>query len=245
MKYRRFYSITLIILLVHYLFLFYELNFCTINTHLVGTLIIFIPITLIIISYILAKKEKLNANVLLVFTISFIVIFLVLNFFIFIVISFEEAISYENNPLRYKHIYNIAGYSRYTYQFPNEIPNELLQNNKVQFFYCPQFLQGSFNMELVLEMSNEEIDNYISKYKNKVRKVIEVNDDISSLYGTYGINEPRWLFEYKTWEEFLNGCKIYLLESKSYKPNNWNHGYVAYMAKNEKLEKLLLVTEVW
>ena len=53
------------------------------------------------------------------------------------------------------------------------------------------------------------------------------------------------IFEYKEGKEFFTNSEIYLFDSKPYKPNNWNHGYVYYMAKNERLKKLLLVTEVW
>ena len=46
-------------------------------------------------------------------------------------------------------------------------------------------------------------------------------------------------------DDFFDNCTIYLLESKPYKNGNWNHGYVAYIAKNEILEEMLLVTQVW
>lgn len=68
--------------------------------------------------------------------------------------------------------------------------------------------------------------------------------NFNQLYGKYGIYEPT-IFEDKEGEEFWKDSKIYLLGSESYKPDNWNHGYVYYMAKNENVEKLLLVTEVW
>lgn len=38
---------------------------------------------------------------------------------------------------------------------------------------------------------------------------------------------------------------IYLLESEPYNNNDWNHGYVSYIARNERIEELLIVTQVW
>jgi hypothetical protein len=170
---------------------------------------------------------------------------LFLNFFTFIFVTVKEGTSYENNPLRYNHIRSISGYKNFTYQFPNKISQEVLQKNKVEFYYTPQFLQGGFNLELLLEMENDEINDYIGKYKTYVKKIIEVNtENIDELYSEYGIYNPK-LIDYKDKEEFFLDSKIYLLESKSYKPDDWNHGYVAYMVKNEKMKKLLLVTEVW
>ena len=157
----------------------------------------------------------------------------------------KEGTSHEENPLKYKHICKIAGYEKIRFQFPDEISQDLIQNNKVKFYYRPQFLQGGFCFELLLEMENEEIDDYIEKYKEQVKDIIEVNEANSNdLYGKYGIDLPV-IFEFEEGKEFFDGSKIYLLGSKPYKPNNWNHGYVYYMAKNEKLKKILLVTEVW
>ena len=84
---------------------------------------------------------------------------------------------------------------------------------------------------------NKKID--IRAYEH-ASKITNSND----LYDKYGIHIPV-IFEYKDGKDFLADSKIYLFDSKPYKPNNWNHGYVYYMAKNERLKKLLLVTEVW
>lgn len=246
MKYKKFYIIILILLLIDYLFCFYEFNFCTINIHLISTLVLVVPIILILLMYFVSKKEKANANITLGISIILIIIFLILNFITFIFVVIDEGTSYEDDPYKYKHIYNIAGYKEYTYQFPSEIPKELLENNKTKFYYSPQFLQGGFNLELLLKMQNEEMNNYISQHQNKIKKIIDISEgNNDNLYSDYGIYKPYNILEYNECEEFFNECKIYLLESESYKPNDWNHGYVSYIAKNEKLEKLLLVTQVW
>jgi hypothetical protein len=244
-NYKKFYIITLILLLINYVFWFWQFNFCTINTHIISSLILVIPIILIILIYIISKKEKIKSKVGVGISIALIILFLFLNTFTFIFVIVKEGTSYEDNPLKYNHIRSIAGYKNVTYQFPDKIPQELLQKNKVEFYYTPQFLQGGFNFELLLEMENNEIDDYIGKYETYVKKIIEVNtENIDKLYSEYGIYKPE-LIDYEDKEEFFTDSKIYLLESKSYKPNNWNHGYVAYMAKNENMKKLLLVTEVW
>ena len=109
----------------------------------------------------------------------------------------KEGTSHEENPLKYKHICNIAGYEKIRFQFPDEIPQDLIQNNKVKFYYRPQFLQGGFCFELLLEMKNKEIDDYIEKYKEQVKEIIEVNETNSNdLYDKYGIDTPV-IFEYK------------------------------------------------
>ncbi len=244
-KYNKFYIITLTLLLINYMFWFWEFNFCTINTHIISSFVLFIPIILIILMYLLTKKEKIRVKKGKIISIILIILFLILNFYTLIFVMVKEGTSHEENPIKYKHICNIAGYEKIRFQFPKEIPQDLIKNNKVKFYYRPQFLQGGFCFELLLEMENKEIDDYIEKYKEQVKEIIEVDEANSNdLYDKYGIDLPV-IFEYEEGKEYFDNSKIYLFDSKPYKPNNWNHGYVYYMAKNERLKKLLLVTEVW
>ncbi len=244
-KYKKFYIVTVTLLLINYIFWFWQYNFCTINTHIISSFILTIPIILIILMYYLTKEEKIRVKKGKIISIILIILFLLLNFYTLIFVIVKEGTSHEDNPLRYKHICNIAGYEKIRFQFPNEIPQDLIQNNKVEFYYRPQFLQGGFCFELLLEMENKEIDDYIEKYKEHVKEIIEVNEtNFDKLYDNYGIDTPV-IFDYEEENEFFDSSKIYLLGSKPYKINDWNHGYVYYMAKNEKLKKILLVTEVW
>ena len=244
-KYNKFYIITITLLLINYIFWFWQFNFCTINTHIISSFVLFFPIILIIMIYLLTKKEKISARKGKIISIILIIVFLILNFYTLIFVMAKEGTSHEENPQKYKRICNIAGYERIRFQFPDEIPQDLIQNNKVKFYYRPQFLQGGFCFELLLEMENKEIDDYIEKYKGQVKEIIEVDEaNANDLYDKYGIDLPV-IFEYEEGKDYFDNSKIYLFDSKPYKTSNWNHGYAYYMAKNEKLKKLLLVTEVW
>ena len=244
-KYNKFYIITIILLSINYAFWFWEYNFCTINTHIIVSFILIIPIILIALMYFLTKNKKIKVRKGKIISIILIILFLIVNFYTLIIVMVKEGTSHEDNPLRYKHIYNISGYEKIRFQFPKEIPQDLIQNNKVKFYYRPQFLQGGFCFELLLEMDNDRIDEYIKKYKDLVKEIIEAKGiNYNDLYDKYGIDTPI-IFEYKEGKEFFADSKIYLFDSEPYKTNNWNHGYAYYMAKNEKLNKLLLVTEVW
>ena len=91
----------------------------------------------------------------------------------------------------------------YTRKNVDEIPQDLIQNNKVKFYYRPQFLQGGFCFELLLEMENKEIDDYIEKYKEQVKEIIKVDEANSNdLYDKYGIDLPV-IFEYAEGKEFF------------------------------------------
>ncbi|MCF0125733.1 MAG: hypothetical protein HUJ68_08285 [Clostridia bacterium] len=244
-KYSKFYIITLTLLLINYIFWIWQFNFCTINMHILSSFILIIPIILITLMYCLTKKEKIRVKKGKIISIILIILFFILNFYTLIFVMVKEGTSREENPLKYKHICNIAGYKKIRFQFPDEISQNLILNNKVKFYYRPQFLQAGFCFELLLEMEKDEIDEYIKKYKGQVKEIIEVDEaNSNNLYDKYGIDLPV-IFEYKEGKEFFDNSKIYLFDSNSYKPNNWNHGCVYYMAKNERLKKLLLVTDVW
>lgn len=244
-KYNKSYIITITLLSINYAFWFWQFNFCTINTHLISSLILIIPIILITLMYFLTKNENIKRRKGKIISIILIILFFIVNFCTLIFVMVKEGTSHEENPLKYKHICNIAEYEKIRFQFPKEIPQDLILNNKVKFYYRPQFLQGGFCFELLLEMDNDKIDEYLEKYKEQVKEIIKTKGiNSNDLYDKYGITTPV-IFEYKEEKEFFDNSEIYLFDSKPYKISNWNHGYVYYMAKNENLKKLLLVTEVW
>lgn len=241
----RFYTIILFLLIISYILWFWQFNFCTINAHLLSSLILSIPIVLIGLIFYLSKREKIKDRKGKKISIILIIIFLILSFLTSISVMVEEGTSHEESIQKYKHIYNIAGYKKIRFHFPSEIQQDLIQNNKAKFYYRPQFLQGGFCFELLMEMTNSEIDAYIEKYKELAKEKMEVNEkNYVELYNKYGIENPT-IFKYKEGKDFFINSEIYLFDYNSYKPNNWNHGYVYYMAKNNNLKKLLLVTEVW
>ena len=219
-KYNKFYIITIILLSINYAFWFWEYNFCTINTHIIVSFILIIPIILIALMYFLTKNKKIKVRKGKIISIILIILFLIVNFYTLIIVMVKEGTSHEDNPLRYKHICNIAGYEKIRFQFPKEIPQDLIHNNKVKFYYRPQFLQGGFCFELLLEMDNDRIDEYMERYKDQVKEIIETKGiNFNDLYDKYGIDTPV-IFEYKEGKEFFTNSEIYLFDSKPYKPNN-------------------------
>ena len=233
-------------MIIDYLFWFYELNFCTINIHLLATGVLTIPVVLVLVIVYLAPKAQIDNIFLLWIIISLFIAFLVLNFIILPFVAVNEGVSYEDNPYRYNHIYSISGYKEFTYQFPKKLSKDLLKNDKVKFYYSPQFLQGGFNLELLLDMQIEDINNYILQYEDRVKQFIEIKEENdSNLYSKYGIYKSYHVLKDEEVKDFFSDCCVYILESASYKPYNWNHGVVSYIVKNERLNKLLLVSQVW
>ena len=89
-KYNKFYIITLTLLLINYIFWFWQFNFCTINTHIISSFILVIPIILIILMYCLTKKEKIRVKKGKIISIILIILFLILNFYTLIFVMIKE-----------------------------------------------------------------------------------------------------------------------------------------------------------
>lgn len=245
MKNKKLYNILLISLIIIYIWVVYQFNFCTINYHIIESVIALIPLVIYVVIFLLLKKDKikdLTANVLIIISI---IIFFTTIFFSFVVLFLEEGTSNETNPYRYNHIKNIAGYTNYTYQFPKEISDSFVSDRNVKFYYSPQFLQGAFNFNLLMDLDDNEINNYIEKYEDKAKIIIDMKENDKSEIQQYIVSEPYGIFEYDDYEEFIKKAKFYIFESEPYEPDNWNHGIMQYMAKNEDINQLLLVTKIW
>lgn len=231
------------VLLLYYVFWIYIYNFYTIHMHLIETVILLMPIAILFL-YSFKTKRKAWTFGKVTFTIILILIIIGVNFGTLVSVYVFEGTSSESNPNKYKHIYNIAGYKEYTYQFPSELSKDVIDSNKTKFYYSKQFMQSGFNFELLIPMQKENRKDYIAKYEDNIKEKIETTNT-DELYNKYGIMLPYKLLESNECNEFFEDCIIYILESKQYKPDDWNHGHVAYIAENEELEEILFVTQVW
>lgn len=245
MKNKKFYHILLGLLIGIYTFMFYVFNFCMIHYHFVKSLVVLIPVIICFVIYWLLKKGKIKNRLALVFTVVSTICFFMLAFFLMILLFFDEGMSYEDNPWKYNHIKKIANYTSYTYQFPSELSSEFLRDRKVKLYYTPQFLQGAFQLNLLIELNENEMNEYIEKYEENSKIVVNMKEKLNEDLKQYAIYEPYGIFKEYEFERFSENATFYIFESKSYKPNDWNHGVVQYMAKNEELAQLLLATEVW
>ena len=96
-----------------------------------------------------------------------------------------------------------------------------------------------------MDLDDNEINNYIEKYEDKAKIIIDMKENDKSEIQQYIVSEPYGIFEYDDYEEFIKKAKFYIFESEPYEPDNWNHGIMQYMAKNEDINQLLLVTKIW
>lgn len=244
-KDKKMYLIALTLLVIVDLFLVYQFIFCTIRYHIIESIVVTIPLIICIIIYWLLNKEKIKVKLAQTLFVISTICFFNIAIIGFVMVLFSEGISHEENPWKYNHIKEIAGYMSYTYQFPKELSNDYLNDRKIKFYYTPQFLQGPFQLKLLMELNENEISDYIKTYKNNTKIVMNMKECNEEDLKQYVIYEPYGIFKEDEYEKFIENAIFYIFESKPYKPDNWNHGVLQYMAENDELNQLLIVTEIW
>lgn len=218
--------------------LYYNLAFKCINRYFFKGLIFFIPILFFIILTYLFSKEKINKNVTILLTIIIILISIFGGTIILTKIMVEDLTSEVIDIGEYERILSLENYEKILYQFPKKIPSNV-QN--ARYFYRPQFLQGGMRMELTLEIDENMINSYINKYKYK--KIINLQDSNS-----YNQLKDIGIFDLgnNTYENIKNeNATVYIIDSKPYKDNDWNHGYAIFIAVNNQKNKILFQSELW
>ena len=157
----------------------------------------------------------------------------------FIGLMIKDLTSEVTNVNEYKRMLSLESYEKALYQFPKEIPKEA---SNVQFFYRPQFLQGGMQMELKMTVDEETINSYINKYEESCERIMNTNEYESWEFSNVGIYNIGGHVNNENHEEDFT---VYLIESKPYKEDNWNHGYVIFIAVNNAKNEIIFQSEVW
>lgn len=113
--------------------------------------------------------------------------------FSFGILVWDEGTASVNNPLRYNELRNHVGYNKYIAHFPQILSKDVLEKGTTVFYYCPQFLQGGFCFDLLIECSDEEIDYYTNKYEQKAVQVLNYSSEDYWKVDTFGY--PYQFFE--------------------------------------------------
>jgi len=230
----------LILSILIFLFLYYNLTFKCVNRYWFEGLIFGIPsLILLAIAYLFYQKE-ISGKVAISFSIIILIASIIVLSIAFMVIVITDLTSEVTDIKEYKRILNLEVYDEMLYQFPKEVPKNA---ENVKFFYRPQFLQGGMQMELKMTLDEQIINSYIVNFKDKCKQIINIdNKEVLWDLDNVGIFT---LGDHVVEERIEKGFTIYLLESEPYKTNNWNHGYVIFIAVNDAKTEILFQSEVW
>ncbi len=184
-------------------------------------------------------KEKLKIGVSSIITGILIFLLGFASFFALIFLSVDAATTLTTDIGKYERVLNLKGYPKNSLikYFPYKIPDNA---KNVVFRYNPPFLQGGENFGLKFEADLDSIKSYIDEFSQKAKWVgkasnteIKKNGISSSAFNALGyMNLP---------EDFT----IYLIDSKPYKPDNWNHGELTLVAVSKQRNEIIFHAEDW
>ncbi|AEE97157.1 hypothetical protein [Mahella australiensis] len=202
-------------------------------------LIFAIPFVLFAVTTFFTVKGKLKIGVSSIITgiLIFVLGFVQLSAFAYI--SFDAVTTATTDTDKYQRILKLTDYPNnpLTEEFPNKIPGNA---KNVTFIYNPAFLQGSEIFGLKFQTDPDSIQNYINEFSEIARWIGDPEDSEAEKNGI--ISGPFDVLEY---ENLPENFTIYLIDSKPYQLNDWNHGELSLVAISKQRNEIIFLAEDW
>lgn len=183
------------------------------------------------------EKLKIVASSVITSILIFILSFAMLVAFVFM--SFDAATTVTTNIGKYERVLKLTNYPNnpLTKYFPDKIPRN---TKNIVFSYNPAFLQGGENFDLKFETDSDSIKKYIDEFSQKAKWMGKSSDSEVGKNGIY--SSTFYSFGYTNLPEDFT---IYLIDSKPYHPNDWNHGTLSLVAISKQRNEIIYLAEDW
>ena len=232
-------AIMTIISFVSFVVVYWFMTAKAIEPHFFKGLIFAIPFACFGITTFFTAIRKLTIPVSTVITSCLIFVLGFAMFFTLIFVAFQEATTITTDVGKYERVLKLPSYpsNQLIKYFPNKIPGSA---KSIVFSYCPAFLQGGENFNLKFETDSASINKYSEEFSTKAKWTgtwsTNKTENTGIMTGTFSMIDYAVLPEDFT---------IYLIDSKPYEPNNWNHGYLSVVAVSKQKKQIIFHTEQW
>lgn len=161
--------------------------------------------------------------------------------FLFVSLSIDAATTTTTDLTKYERVLKLSGYpnDRLTKYFPDKIPDDA---ENVHFSYNPAFMQGGEEFSLKFKTSTKTTQTYIKRISNKASWVGKPNAPDSEKYGIFTGSLNAF---YRDHTEMPADLTIYVMYSKPYHPDDWNHGENSLVAISQEKNEILFRAEDW
>lgn len=185
-------------------------------------------------------KGKLRTSTSAVLTGIMIPILSFAAFFYFIFLIFVAASISVDDVSKYERVLRLTGFpeNELISFFPSKVPQKA---DNIIFHYNPALLQGGESLILKFKTNSKDIEKYKNEFVNKAKWIgnhalaKEENNELG--WKTFDFTE----YGYNLPEDFV----IYLLHSKPYKKDDWNHGEICIVAVSNQRNEIIFNTEKW
>ncbi len=208
-----------------------------IEPYYIGGLIFAIPFILFGAVTYFTGIGKLKAAKSTIITIILIVALSIIMVYAFVFIAIDAATTETTDIAKHERVLRINGYPENSLirHFPERIPHEA---ENVVFRYHPAFGMGGESFNLKIEINSNTLNNYVNqflqlaKWKGKAGDKGAVDNGIFT--GTFsGIG----------YKELTENFTIFLIDSKPYDTNNWNHGILRLVTISEAKNEIIFIAE--
>lgn len=233
-------AIMTIISFVLFLGLYYVVVFETIGQYYIKGLIFATPFIAFLIIAVLTARDKIKISVSSVITWVLIPVlaFIMMSYSVFMIA--DAATSGIEDVSKYERVINESGYpeNKLISFFPAKIPKDATD---VKFHYNIAFLQGGESFVLKYKTTSGDIQAYIDEFSSKA-EWFGTRQDGYEQDSIVGWNTD---YLYDDEPELPEDFIVYLLYSRPYQENDWNHGEVCLVAISAERNEIIFNTEDW
>ncbi|WP_207648960.1 hypothetical protein [Caldicoprobacter faecalis] len=184
-------------------------------------------------------NEKLKMGISSAITAVLIVVLGFTSLLAFIYIAVDVATTTINDTDKYQRVLKVTGYpdNPLIQHFTEKIPGDA---KNIVFQYYPGFLQGGTLWGLRFQADPNSIENYIYRLSKMAKCIGKPKDSQAQSNGIFsGTFTSLGYFDLP--EDFI----IFVIYSKSYKPDDWNHGQLSLAAVSQQRNEVIFLAEDW
>lgn len=193
-----------------------------------------------IVTY-LVSIEKISIASSIATTVILIVALGAVEIIAFILISIDAGTTETTDAVKYERVLELTDYPNnpLTKCFPNEVPSDA---KNIEFSYYPAFMQGGEDIALKFKIDSDSIKRYVDKYSDMSMWAGKIDDNEAEDYGV--ITGTLNILGY-TASGPPDDLSIYVIYSKPYRHNDWNHGELSLIAISEEENEIMFLASDW
>ena len=232
-------AIMAILSFILFLGLYWLLTFGSIKPYYIIGLIFALPFLTYATIAFYTSKGKIGKVSSAIITMTLIIVFVIATFMGLVFIAFDEAANTTTDIGKYEKALRITGYpdNHLTEHFPDKIPDNA---QDLVFSYNPAFLQGGESLGLRFSIDQYTISKYLEEFSQAAKKIGKIPDRFTMVDGIYSSD-----FEILGYTVLPEDFTIFIIVSKPYESNDWNHGETSIVAISQERNEIIFLANDW
>ena len=157
----------------------------------------------------------------------------------FVFLSCDAATTVTSNVGKYQRVLRISNYPKNALiqNFPDKIPDTA---KNTMLSYHPAALQGGESFDLKFDADAQTIRNYVNEFSGKAQWTGKPGGAEAEKHGLFSSS-----FTSAGYDTLPDSFTVYMVTTKPYQTDNWNHGEVSLAAIDETKQEVIFHAEKW